>query len=137
MKSLGRHILAEFYGCEDHILNDVELIQKTMEQSAIISGATIVDSSFHMFSPYGVSGAVIIAESHLAIHTWPEYSYAAIDLFTCGTTVDPWIAFEHLKAEFKAQDCKTVELTRGQFDEIRHKMLVSNPKYSEISNDQF
>ena len=128
MRVLGHHVLVEFYDCKTDVLNDQERIQCCMEQAAIKSNATIVNSVFHCFSPYGVSGVVVIAESHLAIHTWPEYSYAAVDLFTCGTSVDPWKAFESLKINLGASDFKTRELKRGLPDStntrdihIRHK----------------
>ena len=89
MKSLGRHILVEFHGCSAEILNDVPRIEKGMINAATESGATIISSVFHHFSPVGVAGVVVIQESHLAIHTWPEYRYAAVDLFTCGDRADP------------------------------------------------
>lgn len=96
-----------------------------MEEAAKRSGATIVDEVFHLFNPHGVSGVVVIAESHLAIHTWPEYGYAAVDLFTCGEEVDPWQAYEFLKKRFKAQFTSTMELRRGELDilgkEAHHK----------------
>ena len=84
LETLGRHILIEFYNCNEEILASPELIEKHMNKAAKIANATIVNSVFHHFNPYGVSGAVIISESHLAIHTWPEYGYAAVDVFTCG-----------------------------------------------------
>src|SRR5690606_10723787 len=68
---------------------------------------------FHQFSPQGVSGVVVISESHLAIHTWPELGYAAIDVFTCGERVDPWDACNYLIANFKAESTKTTEIERG------------------------
>lgn len=118
MKSLGHHILVELYGCDPHILNSIEAIESEMKNAAIKSGATIVDTSFHMFSPYGVSGVVVIAESHLAVHTWPEYGYAAVDLFTCGDDVNPWTAYRYLEKIFKAQYASTVEIKRGQMDSV-------------------
>ena len=70
MKALGRHVLTEFYGCKSKILDDLETIKTLMEQAALFSGATIIDSRFHRFNPFGISGVVIIAESHLAIHSF-------------------------------------------------------------------
>lgn len=81
-ETLGRHILVEYYNCDENILKDPRLIENFMNDSALNAKATIVDSVFHHFNPWGVSGAVIIAESHLTIHTWPEYGYAAADFFT-------------------------------------------------------
>jgi S-adenosylmethionine decarboxylase proenzyme len=126
VKALGRHVLTEFYGCDNAILNDVDLIRTYMERATEIAGATIVQSVFHLFNPHGVSGVVVIAESHLAIHTWPEYGYAAIDLFTCGDEVDPWKAYLFLKDSLRAAHVSTMEMKRGQLDmlgteEITHK----------------
>jgi spermidine synthase len=113
LNSLGRHILVEFIGCNPDIMNDVAIIEKGMIDAAQNAGATVIQSSFHHFSPYGVSGVVVIQESHLAIHTWPEYGYAAVDLFTCGTSVDPWVSFDHLKKVFEAKDHSALEMYRG------------------------
>lgn len=132
MEALGKHILVELYDCNRTILNDPELIKTTMNKAANLSGATIVSSNFHHFSPHGVSGVVIIAESHLTIHTWPEYGYAAVDLFTCGETVDPWIAFDYLKSQYECAHFSVVEMKRGQvgvvnqnITELKHKPDVS------------
>lgn len=105
--------MVEFYGCRQDFLNDVEGIGEAMAQAARESGATIVESVFHHFNPYGVSGVVVIAESHLAIHTWPEYGYAAVDLFTCGEEVDPYKGFEYLKQELGATNLSISEMKRG------------------------
>ena len=121
--TLGRHLLAEFYDCEPNILNNVSLIERVMTEAAVLAGATIVQQNFHHFSPYGVSGVVVIAESHLAIHTWPEYGYAAVDLFTCGETVDPVIAHDYLKANLHAKTAFYSELKRGLLNEENGQML--------------
>lgn len=118
MKALGRHILVEFSGCNAEVLNDVSIIEKSMIDAAQIAGATVINSTFHHFSPWGVSGVVVIQESHLAIHTWPEYRYAAVDLFTCGDSVDPWVSFEHLKKAFQA-NYSALEMNRGSLHVIQ------------------
>lgn len=112
--ALGRHILVEFFGCSSSILNDVIIIEKSMVDAAKAAEATVINSTFHHFSPYGVSGVVVIQESHLAIHAWPEYQYAAVDIFTCGTEVDPWIAYDFLKKAFEASHGSAMEINRGQ-----------------------
>ncbi len=127
LNALGRHILAEFYECDPEILNDVEKVEIYMKRAALECGATIVNSVFHTFNPHGVSGVVVIAESHLAIHTWPEYGYAAVDVFTCGDTVDPWVATRVLQESFKAKNIKTVELNRGELENeevLHHKPVM-------------
>lgn len=112
--ALGRHILVEFYGCSADILNDVFLIEKAMVEAAEKAQATVINSTFHHFSPYGVSGVVVIQESHLAIHAWPEHEYAAVDVFTCGDEVDPWIAYAALKTALQAEHGSAMEINRGQ-----------------------
>lgn len=116
MNALGRHILVEFSGCNSEVLDDVSKIEQGMVHAAREAGATVINSSFHHFSPFGVSGVVVIQESHLAIHTWPEYGYAAVDLFTCGDSVDPWISFDHLKKIFEAVNHSAIEMHRGSLN---------------------
>lgn len=89
MKSLGRHILAEFFNCDKDILNDPTQIEKLMIDAAKEANATVLSTSVRTFEPFGVSAVVIIAESHLTIHTWPEYGYAAVDFFTFGDQANP------------------------------------------------
>jgi S-adenosylmethionine decarboxylase len=125
ISNLGRHILAEFYNCNSNVLNNAELIESAMEEAANECGATVVEKKFHMFSPYGVSGVVIISESHLAIHTWPEYEYAAVDLFTCGDSCDPLVAYEYLKDKLGAGSAIYTELQRGMLDNNNNRVMVS------------
>jgi spermidine synthase len=112
--TLGRHVLVELYDCRPEALKDVQLIEQSMVRAAQDSGATVINATFHHFSPFGASGVVVIQESHLAIHTWPEYGYAAVDLFTCGDTVDPWRSYAILKEALGAQNGSAMEMLRGQ-----------------------
>lgn len=112
MRALGRHILAEFFHCDVDRLSDPVTIQNIMMDAANACGATIVQAVFHSYNPQGVSGVVVIAESHLAIHTWPEYGHAAVDVFTCGDSVDPWVAFEALKVGLRAREVSSNEVPR-------------------------
>lgn len=113
---MGHHILAEMYGCEAEVLNSRHLIESIMVESALEAGAEVREVAFHKFSPQGVSGVVVISESHLTIHTWPELGYAAVDVFTCGEKVNPWDACEYMTRKFGAKDCRTTEIKRGIFD---------------------
>jgi S-adenosylmethionine decarboxylase len=119
MEQLGRHILVEYYNCDESVLNDHQTIERIMVRAAKKAKATVVESVFHLFNPYGVSGAVVISESHLTIHTWPEYGYASVDLFTCGDKVDPWVAFDYLLEELKAKKSESTEISRGMVDKIK------------------
>lgn len=113
MKSLGRHLLCEYHGCDRELLNRPEVIREELIEAVKRAGATPIQDIVHNFTPHGVTGVVVIAESHFAIHTWPEYGFAAVDLFTCGETVDPWVAFEHLATALKAANHSVVEMRRG------------------------
>ena len=116
--NLGRHVLAELYNCDSNVLNNVELIERYMVEAAVECGATVVEKNFHMFSPFGVSGVVIISESHLAVHTWPEFGYAAVDLFTCGDSCNPLVAYEYLK-----QSSSYSELKRGMLNTENNEII--------------
>ena len=100
--ALGRHILLELYDCPLHLLSDIEGLERALRTAAEAMGACVVTSNFHQFSPYGVSGVVIIQESHLTIHTWPEHRYAAIDIFTCGE-IELECGVQHLQEALQAQ----------------------------------
>ncbi|MBI3132690.1 MAG: adenosylmethionine decarboxylase [Acidobacteria bacterium] len=117
MEAVGRHMLVEFTGCDGDRLTDLAFISEAMLQAAREAGATILTHRFHRFSGpeggQGVSGAVIISESHLAIHTWPEHGYAAVDLFTCGESVDPFKAHAVLRVALGAREDHTRILERG------------------------
>jgi len=113
MKKLGRHLIAEYSDCSVERLNDAAFLERSMLEAVRKSGATIVDSVFHRYAPQGVSGVVVIAESHMSIHTWPEYGYAAVDFFTCGQTVDPVRAYEYLKQQLQSQSGSVTEVDRG------------------------
>ncbi len=84
MDTKGQHLLVEYYGCQKAILDDVRRIETLLKRAATEAGATVVQSIFHQFAPQGVSGVVVIEESHLSVHTWPETGYAAVDFYTCG-----------------------------------------------------
>lgn len=83
-RPLGRHIHLDLYGCTPGLLITPKASERILNAAAQAMGATIVGSHFHAFSPHGVSGVVVIAESHLTVHTWPEHDFAAVDVFSCG-----------------------------------------------------
>ena len=112
MNALGRHLLIEMKDCDRKTLNDLDFLKSIMLTAASESGATVLGESFHQFSPQGVSGVVIIAESHLFIHTWPEWGYAAIDIFTCGNNVQPEKAAQFLTKKLGGNH-SVLEIQRG------------------------
>ncbi|RJQ36756.1 adenosylmethionine decarboxylase [Candidatus Parcubacteria bacterium] len=115
MNALGRHLLLELFDCDRGAITDLEGVKGALVEAAKRAQATIVDVVFHEFNPFGISGVVVIAESHLAIHTWPEYCYAAVDVFSCGDVLQPEIAANFLIEQFGAERTSVVELRRGMF----------------------
>ena len=113
MKALGTHIVCELSGCNAAMLTDVDAVAEMMEQAALEANATPIEKAFHRFQPQGVSGVVVIQESHLSIHTWHETGYAAMDFYTCGDHTDPWLACEHAAQALRATSVLATELKRG------------------------
>ena len=113
MKALGTHIVCELSGCDPRKLTDVEGVRKIMITAAREANAEVMEVAFHRFQPQGVSGVVVIAESHLSIHTWPESGYAAMDFYTCGDHTDPWRACEYAARSLDATSMLTTEVKRG------------------------
>lgn len=113
MNALGRHLLLELKICNEEVLDDLGFLKDCLNEAAIQSGATVVGESFYHFSPYGVSGVVNIAESHISIHTWPEHGYAAVDIFTCGDDVDPEKAARVITERLGSKNHSLIELRRG------------------------
>ena len=112
--TLGWHIIAEFEQCSRSSIDDIEYVEKHLNESAKIAGATIVKSVFHKFAPQGISGVVVIEESHFAIHTWPEHNYAAVDMFTCSEDMDYDKALVYLKEKFGCKVFKHQVIKRGE-----------------------
>ena len=123
MNALGRHLLLELFDCDSDAINNLENVKGALVEAAKRAQATIVDVVFHEFNPFGISGVVVIAESHLAIHTWPEYRYAAVDVFSCGETLQPQVAVEHLVEQLGAGRTSVVELQRGVFLQAPNPVL--------------
>jgi len=113
LAALGHHVLVELRDCNPAKLDDLPFIQKSLLGAAEAVGVTVIDHIFHQFSPQGVTGVVAIAESHLCIHTWPEYSYAAMDIFTCGEGFDPNHAVRLIIHALESKDPQVTELSRG------------------------
>ena len=113
MHALGRHLLLELFDCDVEAINNLDAVKTVLVEAARRARATIVDVIFHEFNPFGISGVVVIAESHLSIHTWPEYRYAAVDIFSCGSMLQPDKAVAYLVEQFGAERTSIVELRRG------------------------
>lgn len=121
---MGTHIIAEFFCADYDALNNADEIEKAMIKGVEVAGAHSLSSHKHFFEPHGVSAVVIVMESNLCIHTWPEFGYAAADFFTCGSTVKPWKAFDILKESLQAKRYNCMELQRGIIELINNPLKV-------------
>ncbi|ATY85514.1 S-adenosylmethionine decarboxylase proenzyme [Kyrpidia spormannii] len=113
MDTMGRHVIAELWGCDREKLNDLMGIERIMVRAALEAGAEIREVAFHKFAPQGVSGVVIISESHLTIHSFPEHGYASIDVYTCGNRIDPNVACDYITRALGAETRESLEVPRG------------------------
>jgi len=116
LNALGKHLLLELKDCDKEVLNDISFLKSVLLAAADEAGAIVLGESFHRFNPHGVSGVVIISESHLCIHTWPEHGYAAVDIFTCGDSVQPQKAAEILISKLGSKSHSILEVQRGTLD---------------------
>lgn len=117
-KALGTHIIVELFDCNLNTLTNKDYVERALVRAAKESNAKIVDYFFHQFQPYGVSGVVVIEESHYTIHTWPEHGFAAVDLFFCSDDIDVDKAIEILREEFEPNRISTIELKRGLLPDV-------------------
>ncbi len=101
---VGKHCILELYDCNKAKLNDEAFLRTTVTIAAKLAGATLLNLITHRFKPQGVTGLALLAESHISIHTWPENSYAAVDVFTCGNHTDPELACKVLIEELSAKN---------------------------------
>ncbi|MBN2078644.1 MAG: adenosylmethionine decarboxylase [Spirochaetes bacterium] len=114
-KGLGIHYLAELFGCDKSKIDDLALVEEAMIEATTLSGARMIRPFFHRFNPQGITGVIVIAESHFAVHTWPEHGYAAVDLFSCSA-LNYRGALNHLRLQFGAARHSVSLIERGILD---------------------
>jgi S-adenosylmethionine decarboxylase len=126
-KSIGHHYIVEASGCDPKIISSVEKVQQILVKTAEISGAHIWAVSVSKFPPKGVSGVIVISESHISTHTWPEYGYGALDFYTCGDSVDPEKGIFYAVEAFGASTSHITEITRGieEGDRVFYHSLIT------------
>lgn len=112
--NVGKQVILDLYECESEHLDDLEWVRDTMVKAAICAQGHVVESSFHKFKPFGISGVVVIEESHIAIHIWPEFKFAAVDIFTCSDALGVQEAAKFLTASFKSKKPVELVFTRGK-----------------------
>jgi S-adenosylmethionine decarboxylase proenzyme len=132
IKSLGTHILIDYFECNSELINNKAFVSAALLDAARLSNATIVTDVFHTFNPHGISGVVVIAESHVAIHTWPEYACAAVDVFSCGDKMNPEVIEGFLKDVFQARSCESRVIERGRMLQMQDEHLPA-PKVPSLA----
>jgi len=125
---LGTHIVLEFYGCNPETLKHPDSVQRAFHEAARLARCTIVTEEYHHFQPHGVSGVTVIQESHFSAHTWPEHSYAAIDVFYCGEKPEIELGIAHLIEAFKPKFVERHTMNRGNMPTIS----AYSPETAEI-----
>ena len=131
MRALARHLLAEYFGCDPALLDDDAFLRSTLEEAARRAGATVLGQRFHRFQPQGVSGVILLAESHISIHTWPEHGYAACDIFTCGSTTDPEAGHLYLVEKLSPARAETTVIERGEVAALER--VAAGPASSNLA----
>jgi S-adenosylmethionine decarboxylase proenzyme, Bacillus form len=111
--TFGRHVAVDTWGVDFDLLNDAEVLQSHMVEAAEACGATVLSVQAKQFEPQGATVLVMLSESHLSIHTYPERGFAAIDCYTCGETVDPQLAIDYLVSVLKPTSAHAKKLVRG------------------------
>lgn len=129
-KTFGRHVLADVWGVEFNKINDIEFLKEHMCKAAEKSGATILGMEYEAFLPCGVTVLILLSESHLSIHTYPEKGFAAIDGYTCGEDVDPEVAVNYLLTILKPETIYSSKIIRGTGE-----LQISQP-YKESNEGQ-
>lgn len=114
MQPLGRHLIMDAWECNEEI-NSVEAIEEALREAVLRSKVTLIRLVIHPFTPHGVSGMALIAESHVAVHTWPEKAYFSLDVFTCGGRAMPEAVIEVFRERFQPRRVQLVELPRGRW----------------------
>ena len=118
---VGLHCILEMYGCQSELLNNEAFVRQALTEAADQGMSTLLGLTSHAFEPQGVTALALLAESHISMHTWPEAGYAAVDVFTCGTTAQPQLACAFLVEQFQAGDHTLRQLSRGMNVVSQHK----------------
>jgi S-adenosylmethionine decarboxylase len=111
--TFGRHVAVDAWGVDFDRLNSAEWLQAQMVEAAEVCGATVLSVQAKQFEPQGATVLVLLSESHLSIHTYPERGFAALDCYTCGETVDPQLAIDFMVSVLKPEKVYAKKLVRG------------------------
>ncbi|WP_010270908.1 adenosylmethionine decarboxylase [Paenibacillus senegalensis] len=121
--TFGRHVAVDTWGVDFELLNNADWLQAQMIEAAEVCGATVLSVQSQQFEPQGATVLLLLSESHLSIHTYPEKGFAALDCYTCGETVDPQLAIDHMISVLRPERAYAKKLVRGLGE-----LEVENPK---------
>ena len=113
MKALAVHVIVDLHGCPFELLDDVPKLQEALRKAAGIAKTTVLEEAFSKFQPQGVSGVLVVSESHLSVHTWPEHGFAAVDIFSCGDASAVNEAAQFLVGALNARHHTMTRVERG------------------------
>ena len=111
LENIGLHLIVEFWGGKK--IEDPKKFEEILVGAAKAARATVLKVNTHKFLPHGVTGVVLLSESHITFHTWPEFEYLALDIFTCGKKCNPYKALEYFKEKIKPKNVQVMEIKRG------------------------
>lgn len=136
MPILGQHLIAEYYACLPELVQNSAALEQALLEAATQAKAEPVHLTWRFFEPYGISGILIIAQSHISIHTWPEYGFVSADFFTCGQENSPWIIYSALKKALKSQRTETYFHYRGQMGEGQAISYLPEGRHFQLAMQQ-
>lgn len=126
MQSHGQHVVADFWGCR--LPPDEAAWRQLLEETVRAMGVTLLGLEVHLFEPQGATAFAVLAESHLAVHTWPERDYVALDVFTCGDSLTPEAGIDVLRGALRPQREQVQRIQRGEPDASRPASPGSSPQ---------
>jgi S-adenosylmethionine decarboxylase len=134
LKSVGRHLILEMWGCRN--LNSTEIVERALRDVVREADLTLLDINVYPFTPIGVTGIAVVTESHVMIHTWPEYGYAAVDVFTCGDQANPEAALPLLREHFAPERIQIMEINRGIMPQepVATPVLAAHREPAKVTN---
>jgi S-adenosylmethionine decarboxylase len=122
-------LILELWGCQN--LNSTEIVERALREVVRDCDLTLLDINVYPFTPIGVTGVAVVTESHVMVHTWPEYGYAAVDVFTCGEQANPEAALPSLRKNFLPERVQVMEITRGLVTEAGRPVGAGNGTHLE------
>lgn len=125
--TFGRHVAVDTWGVDFELLNNAEFLQAQMVEAAESCGATVLSVQSKQFDPQGATVLVLLSESHLSIHTYPERGFAALDCYTCGEAVDPQVAIDYMLSVLKPKTIHAKKLVRGMGE-----LQVEEPMMNQV-----